>query len=157
KIERIGPLSVCISGPASLFKKKFGVKFEHRESEALEAQDVTPPLTPTLASAAKLLDTGIPEVEGVVFPQPIALHAPARRPAGPPANPPRRRYYHLAVPRDIVTGMNAGPVHREGYRGENVRAAMIDSGFGWTHPYFTSKGYDVEVALPAGSDRDAEG
>jgi len=151
EIERVGGLSVRISGPAKLFGNKMGVKFERRPSKALAAQRIKPPYTPTLATSAKLLDTGIGEVEGIVFPQPVALHAPPR------ANPPTPRYHHLKVPGDVVQALNAGPVHQQGFLGQNVRAAMIDSGFKWSHPYFVSRNYNLKVSLPVDSDRDANG
>lgn len=150
EIERVGPLSVRIAGPAKLFTKKLGVKFEKRESETLSALGVTPPWTPTLATSAKLLDTGLPEVEGIAFPEPVALHAPS-------SNPPSPRYHHLKVPAPIVKALNAGPVHAQGIYGQNVRAAMIDSGFHWSHPYFVTRKYDLKVSLPLDSDRDANG
>jgi serine protease AprX len=34
---------------------------------------------------------------------------------------------------------------------------MIDSGFHWSHPYFVSKQYNLQVSWPAGSDEDAVG
>lgn len=105
EIERVGSLSVRISGPARLFAKRMGVKFERRTSKAFTAQGITPPYTPTLATSAKLLDTGLPEVEGIVFPQPVALHA------APSPNPPTPRYHHLKVPGDVVKALNAAPVH----------------------------------------------
>ncbi|MBI4280409.1 MAG: S8 family serine peptidase [Armatimonadetes bacterium] len=155
EVERVGPLSVRISGPAELFTRRFGVKVEQRRDAALEAEGVTLPLTPTLETSANLLDTGIPEVEGIVFPQPVQLHAPS--PKAPSADPPTPGYHHLKVPQDIVTGLNAGPIHQQGIQGQNVRAAMIDSGFQWSHPYFTSRNYNLKVSLPLDSDRDSNG
>ncbi len=150
EIERVGSLSVRIAGPAKLFTRKLGVKFEKRASETLTALGVTPPWTPTLATSAKLLDTGMPEVEGIAFPEPVALHAPS-------PNPPSPSYHHLKVPAPIVKALNAGPVHAQGISGQNVRAGMIDSGFHWSHPYFVTRKYDLKVSLPVDSDRDANG
>jgi subtilisin family serine protease len=73
------------------------------------------------------------------------------------STPPALRYHHVQVPQDVVSILNADPVHRDGYRGQGVRAAMIDSGFQWSHPYFASRPYDLEVALPMGSDSDTSG
>ncbi len=151
EIERVGPLSVRIAGPAKLFAKRMGVRFERRKPKAFTAQGITPPYTPTLATSAKLLDTGIAEVEGIVFPQPVALHA------APSPNPPTPQYHHLKVPGDIVKALNAAPVHQQGFQGQTVRAAMIDSGFKWSHPYFVSRNYNLKVSLPVDSDRDANG
>lgn len=151
EIERVGSLSVRISGPARLFAKRMGVKFERRSPRVLMAQGITVPYTPTLATSANLLDTGMAEVEGIVFPQPVVLHA------APSSNPPTPRYHHLKVPGDIVKTLNATPVHQQGSQGQNVRAAMIDSGFNWSHPYFVSRSYNLKVSLPVDSDRDTNG
>ncbi len=151
EIERVGPLSVRISGPARLFTKKLGLKFERQKSKSLIAQGIKPLYMPTPATSAKILDTGIPEVEGIVFPQPVALHA------APKPDPPTPRYHHLKAPNGIVNALNAAAVHQQGIQGQNVRAAMIDSGFKWSHPYFVSRKYNLKVSLPVDSDRDTNG
>jgi serine protease AprX len=185
EIERVGPLSVRISGPAKLFTKYMGVKFEKRSPDrmlaaappaavaALAAAGPPPgptpaaapapttarfeswqlpsiPYGPTFETAAKLLDTNIPEVEGIAFPEPVVLYAPK-------AKPPAVGYHHLKPPVDLVKWLNAGPVHKEKIQGQNVRAAMIDSGFQWSHPYFLAKKYNLKVALPVDSDLDTNG
>lgn len=142
EIERVSTLSVRISGPAALFEKQFGVKFE-RESYAHM-------LRPSDESQARLLDTGFQEIEGIVFPEPVELHQPS-------ATSPPLHYFHLRVPDEVARIMNAPPVHAEGYFGQSVRAAMIDSGFAWDHPYFQGKGYQLSATQPAGSDRDTNG
>jgi len=113
---------------------------------------------PTDETASKLMDTTVKEIEGIVFPQPLELHA-RRKPGRTKisATPPALKYHHLKVPADVVRLLNARPVHTSGVRGQNVRAAMIDSGFHWSHPYFVSKGYNVKVSLPVDSDVDMNG
>jgi hypothetical protein len=150
EVERVGPLSVRISGPAELFEEQMGVAFERRELEDEISRTVSPLWVPTADTTANLLDTGISEVEGMAFPKPVRLHVPS-------SAPPALRYHHLKVPDDVVRILNAEPVHSGGFRGRGVRAAMIDSGFHWSHPYFASRQYDLEVSLPAGSDDDASG
>jgi subtilisin family serine protease len=164
KIDRVSPISVRLTGPAKLFRKHFGLQFEKRDS---------PMYVPTAGTEANCLNLGSEVFEGLAFPQPLALHGQkkaakkkrakksvkkAATAAGAlSTTPPALSYHHLQVPGDIVTALNAGPVHASGNQGQSVRAAMIDSGFHWSHPYFSGKGYDLEVALPAGSDADANG
>jgi subtilisin family serine protease len=142
EIERVSTLSVRISGPAEAFERRFGVKFEWEPRASM--------LRPSSESQARLLDTGFREIEGIVFPEPLELHQPSA--TSPPLN-----YFHLRMPDDVASIMNAHPVHADGYRGQNVRAAMIDSGFAWEHPYFQGKGYQLSATQPAGSDVDANG
>jgi subtilisin family serine protease len=166
EIERVGPLSVRISGPGKLFAKHMGVKFEKQSPASLESiplgagpkvkaaawQVPAAPWTPTQESLANLLHAGISEtIEGIVFPEPVALHAPKSTP------PTGLGYHYLRPPTDLVKHLNATPVHKKKILGQNVRAAMIDSGFQWSHPYFKKKKYNVKVSLPEDSDADANG
>lgn len=142
EIERISTLSVRISAPAEIFEKHFGVTFERESYDGM--------LLPSSESQMRLLDTGFPEIEGIVFPEPLELHQPSATSA-------TLNYFHLRVPDDVARIMNALPVHADGFRGQNVRAAMIDSGFAWEHPYFQGKGYQLSATQPAGSDVDTNG
>jgi hypothetical protein len=177
KVRAISPISVRVDGPAKLFQKHFGLKFEKKATE------ITEMYTPTDRTEANCLNLGSEVFEGMAFPQPIELHggtkAKAKRVgrsanghngarrggrarraatlAGPSATPPALGYYHLEVPDDIATILNAKPLHQQGIKGQGIKAAMIDSGFGWSHPYFQGKGYDLTVSMPEGSDVDANG
>lgn len=150
EIERVGRLSVRISGPAKLFERRFGLKFERRTADKTLSQAFLLPYTPTPQTQANLLQVGMAEVDGLAFPQPIELHAVS-------ANPPKPKYHHLRIPDDVVAGLNAGSIHQQGTKGQNVRAAMIDSGFGWNHPYFVKRKYKLDVALPQGDFTDTNG
>ena len=176
KVAALSPITVRVNGPAKLFQKHFGLKFEKKQTE------ITEMYTPTEKTEANCLDLGSEVFEGMAFPQPIELHgatstetdgpirerpqrqrpAPRRRPGARPRcraerHAARLDYYHLKVPDDIATILNAKSLHQQGIKGQGVKAAMIDSGFGWSHPYFQGKGYDLAVALPEGSDVDANG
>lgn len=154
-LERVSPLSMRISAPSEVFQNKLGLEFERRvldQQPGVEEGGVPEPWGPTADSATKLMDTGIDVIEGIVFPQPISLH---QRPNEDPPNP---QYHHLKAPGDIVSHLNVGPVHAAGFRGQGVRAAMIDSGFHWSHPYFRARGYTARVALqPHGIYQDENG
>ena len=176
KVAALSPITVRVNGPAKLFEKHFGLKFEKKMTE------ITEMYTPTEKTEANCLNLGSEVFEGMAFPQPIELHGATktkrksrssnghiatkrrqeedpprghtgraeRDPAGAQLLPPE-------VPNDIATILNAKGLHQAGIKGQGVKAAMIDSGFGWSHPYFQGKGYDLAVALPEGSDVDANG
>lgn len=170
KIESVGELSIQISGPASAFQQKMGVKFE---------KDTSAMYLPTPESVMNALDLGSEVLEGAAFPQPVELHAKKKAAAKKAAKkattkgastkaatlasssasptPPPLNYYHLEVPRDIVSAMNAGPVHADGFKGQGVKAAMIDSGFDWSHPYFSGKGYLLRADPPNDVDLNGHG
>ena len=168
EVNVVSPLSVRVSGPARQFYKHFGLKFEKKAGTMY---------APTDQTEANCLDLGSELLEGLAFPQPIQLHgderastksprksttrrrtpAAAAHAGGVSATPPVLNYYHLKVPTDVAKAMNAQVVHQAGNKGQGVKAAMIDSGFQWTHPYFQGKGYNLAVALPANSNADANG
>lgn len=152
RVQRIGRLAIAVTAPAEVFRQRFGLEFEKRDpAPGLDREFIIEtPYTPTPTSKINLMDAGIGQAEGLVFPQPIALH-------GVSANPPDLKYHHLRIPGDIVSGMNAGPVHDQGILGRGVRAAMIDSGFEWDHPYFATRGYDLDATKMAGANRDRSG
>ncbi|HKP75729.1 MAG TPA: S8 family serine peptidase, partial [Longimicrobiaceae bacterium] len=149
-VAPVDKLTVRVSGSAELFTRRFGVTFEPYRTRSLFSQEVSPQWIPSQDSMLNLLNTNVPGVEGIVFPEPISLHAIA-------PHPPRLNYHHLVPPDDLVELLNARPVHEAGCLGEGVKAAMIDSGFSWTHPYFTTRGYSTIVSLPERSDSDSVG
>lgn len=76
--------------------------------------------------------------------------------SGPSVTPPSVDYYHLAMPYEVPTLLNATRIHRAGMTGQGVRIAMIDSGFAHdSHPFFTANGYrsTVDLAPHAADDR----
>jgi hypothetical protein len=160
RVDRVTPMSVRLRGDEKLFHKHMGLKFEKREASMY---------VPTEKTVANCMDLSSEVMEGLAFPQPLQLHGKKKAARGRggrraathaatlSATSPSLNYFHLNVPKDIVKALNAGSVHASGVKGQNVRAAMIDSGFQWSHPYFQGKGYDLEVALPAGSDDDDSG
>jgi len=168
KVEKVSELSIRISGTAKQFANKMGVKFEKEQASQM--------FVPTSESTMNALQLASEVLEGVAFPQPVEPHgkkkasppkkkAPPKKsppkkaaPAGPSPTPPPLAFYHLEVPHDIATIMNAGPAHTAGHRGQGVKVAMIDSGFGWAnHPYFTGKGYSLKVKPPFDVDDSGHG
>ena len=113
EIERVSRLNIRISGPAAMFEKRVGLKFKkfaHAGLGALrnltEATRASLPFVPTAATLGNLMDPIIPDIEGMVFPQPVKLYAE------PAANPPDAPYHHLSVPYGVALMMNAAEVHK---------------------------------------------
>ncbi len=63
------------------------------------------------------------------------------------AKPPKVDYYHLDVPNDVASLLNAKKVHRAGTKGRDIRVVMIDSGFEHNHPFFRHHRYRSKVIL----------
>ena len=168
-IEKVSDLCVRISAPASTFRQKMGVKFE---------KDTSDMFLPTRESSFNALDLDSELLEGAVFPQPIQLHGKKRtvkRAATRARNtksskktsatssasisptPPASSYFRLEVPHDVSRIMRADAVHASGNFGQGVKAAMIDSGFDWSHPYFKGKGYDLNASAPNNEDDNGHG
>ena len=66
----------------------------------------------------------------------------------PSAQPPVVSYYHLEVPRDVASRLNATKLHENGMTGEGIRVVMIDTGFEHaSHPFFSANRYTSKVVL----------
>jgi subtilisin family serine protease len=77
----------------------------------------------------------IPRQPHAIFPSPIPLNSPK---------------FHLQLPSDVATALNATLAHQQGIRGDDVKIVMPDSGW-YRHPYFTANSYTVQkpmVAIP---------
>lgn len=80
-------------------------------------------------------------IDGVVLERPRMLNAMFPSPV-PPATP----KFHLRVPDDVATLLNAKPAHQAGHRGQDVLVAMPDSGQ-FRHPFFTAHNYRVRTPI----------
>jgi subtilisin family serine protease len=158
KVEKVSELCVRISASAATFNKKMGVKFQ---------KDTSKMYLPTLDTAPNALDLNTDLLEGVVFPQPTRLHGkklPAKKgrvqtmsgvSSSPlPGSP---SYFRLDVSTDVARIMRADKVHQKGILGKGVKAAMIDSGFDWSHPYFQGKGFKLTATPPNDIDLNGHG
>jgi len=75
----------------------------------------------------------------------------------PSATPPVVSAFHLDVPDDVATLINATPVHQAGRTGRGIRIAMVDSGFAHSHPFFTTHNFNSTVTLaPGATNRDTD-
>src|SRR5262249_4069148 len=87
------------------------------------------------------------KVEGVLLERPRILHG-----IFPAPIPPTVQKFHLRVPDDVAVAVGAVSAHRQGYAGQGVTVAMVDSGQ-FAHPFFVAHGYDVKppVAVVPGA------
>jgi subtilisin family serine protease len=176
---RRGRLSVSIRGTRALFEQTFGtqlaeVNLGSKQDYAFQSFYYPPPgvswsVPPRLA---ELIDDAYiqwphiymgsrPRVShkrkkpAPVAPLRVARNAAAAKRKGVSTNPPKVNYFHLDVPNGVADFLNATAVHKAGTTGKNVRVAMVDSGFAFSHPYFVGKGYNTTVDLAPHAINDA--
>ena len=66
----------------------------------------------------------------------------------PMVKPPMVNYFHLEMPFDVPSLLDAKKIHDAGTTGKGVRIAMVDSGFAHgSHPFFAAHGYTSAVDL----------
>jgi subtilisin family serine protease len=80
-------------------------------------------------------------IDGIVLERPRMLNAVFPSPV-----PPSTAKFHLRVPDDVATLLNAKPAHQAGHRGQDVLVAMPDSGQ-FRHPFFTAHGYRIRTPI----------
>ncbi|MEO8179543.1 MAG: S8 family serine peptidase [Deltaproteobacteria bacterium] len=149
RVTTQGPLSASVRGTRAQFEKAFGTQLTAHSLPA--AQNASQhsfyfpapgaPWSPDLAVASLIDDAYIQ------WPH-IYMAAPVVR-----ANPPAIPFFHLQVPGEVSSMLNATAVHHAGTTGKGVRVAMLDSGFYHEHPYFTSRGYRSSQVLAPGANR----
>ena len=81
------------------------------------------------------------KVDGIVIERPRVYHAVFPSPI-PPSSP----KFHLRVPNDVASTLNALVAHQQGQRGKNVLVAMPDSGW-FRHTFFTANGYKIRTPI----------
>lgn len=144
------PLTINIAAPPALFETFFQTRLVTEERAVLKSADgdeetatfITtqgadmPGLINTLRSPLASL------LEGVAIEEPVLpFSAPT---------PPAVDYWHLDVPADVATHLNADALHASDITGAGVRLTMVDSGW-YRHPYFTHHNYQAKVLLGPGT------
>ncbi|HEV7693691.1 MAG TPA: S8 family serine peptidase, partial [Hyphomonadaceae bacterium] len=117
-----------MSDPAA--KAKGPAKDEQSEFLAPEAIEVPDSLKDTIAFA--------------YVPRPVEYHAQHVL-----ALPPTEHLYYLRLG-DVATALNAKRCHASGWTGQNIKVAMVDTGF-YPHPYFVRAGYSLLPTPSPGS------
>jgi hypothetical protein len=140
EVLQITPTTINIAAPPELFEEAFKTRLEPEERPVIKegareddtATFVECPDT-ELQGLIATHDTGFGDVlEGVAIEEPVFYHQSA--------TPPKPGYWHLEVPHDVASILNADSVHAEGVTGRGVSVAMVDTGW-YNHPHFAQQGY----------------
>jgi len=94
------------------------------------------------------------KIDGIVLEKPRYAHGSLHK-ADPSPSPARSQKFHLSVPVDVATGLNAVPLHQQGIQGDNVFVVMVDTGH-YKHPFFLAQGYNLKPTLSAVPGADCE-
>lgn len=141
QVLEVGTASITIGGSVDLFEKRCGAKLKKKAKQILDlkiseenASFFAPPENePILAPPDNVKNTA----EGIVFPEPPIFFISAFPPNVSPS------YHKLHPAGDIPMLMRANLLHVQGYSGEGVKVAMVDTGFYPSHPYYANRGYNV--------------
>jgi subtilisin family serine protease len=150
-------LGMSVSAEPGAYEELTGGTIEPKEKlmyttegvqEYITCLDIVGDKQPNALGLGAVKSKSLP-VDGVVLEMPRQPHA-----IFPSPIPPNSPKYHLQLPSDVATALNASPAHQFGVRGDGVTIVMPDSGW-FRHPYFTANSYKVKtpiVAIP-GTDR----
>ena len=140
------PLGVAAYGPKEAWETITGGKVETLERAMRDDRgekryvthlDVVGNSQPEIHGVGKP-DSSSSGIDVVVLNRPCFPHAVVPSPV-----PPNSSKFHLRLPHDVQIGLNAGGAHQQGFRGQEVVVAMVDTGQ-FNHPYSVSHGYRVE-------------
>lgn len=149
QILQRSPVTLNIAAPPALFETFFQTTLVTEERTALRSGDREETVTFVTTRGSDmpgLIDTSSSPLadllEGVAIEEPVFPFLDAA--------PPAVDYWHLDVPHDVATRMNADTVHARDVTGAGVRLTMVDSGW-FRHTYFTEQGYEAKVLLGPGA------
>jgi len=105
----------------------------------IEAVILERPRAPQAAAAWIAPATPRPQQGGGIWPSPIPPNVPG---------------FYLRVPQDVALGLGAPHAQKQGFRGQGVRVAMVDTGF-YLHPFFPAHHYQIAtpIAVVPGVDQ----
>ncbi|HEV7891197.1 MAG TPA: S8 family serine peptidase [Pyrinomonadaceae bacterium] len=154
------PLGVSVVGPPEAYEEISGGRVETVErltiAEGSQARyvtniDIVGDKQPETLGVAQPKSKAT-KIDGIVIERPKVPYA---RPRGvfPSPIPPNSPRFHLRVPNDVSVGLGASNAHREGFNGDGVNVAMVDTGQ-FSHPYFLAHRYRVRraIAMVPGTD-----
>lgn len=170
-------LGLAVVGPASAYEELTGGKVVTQEllvyAEAATRRYVTH-VDITGKNQPNELGCGLPKnktcgIEAVILERPrapqasVALPAPTvpRAPQGagiwPSPIPPNASGFYLRVPQDVALGLGAPEAQKQGFRGQGVTVAMVDTGF-YLHPFFPAHHYQVAtpIVVVPGADQGSD-
>jgi subtilisin family serine protease len=151
------PLGVAVSGPPGAYDNLTGGAVVARErlthAEAgyhyyRTHLDITGEQQPNVFGVGRARSAHA-KIDGVILEQPRVLHS-----VFPSPSPPSSAKFHLKVPDDVATILNAVSAHRNGAVGHGIAVAMPDTGF-YRHPFFIAQHYTVltPITVVPGTNR----
>ena len=154
---RTDGLFINIAGSSSLFEKVFKTSIVTKELPVIKElqkrdtatfidstdTDILGYINPSKSPVEKELDAVALEIKRYCFSGRVS------------PLPPNVPFFHLVIPEDVSSGLNAAQAHRAGYTGQGVRVVMVDSGW-YRHPYFTSRGYHANPPVLGSGATDIE-
>ncbi len=162
-LTRRGQLTLSVRGRREEFEKVFGTKLSTFRLERSQNADAHAFYYPA-QGAAWNPDPGLMEMIDDAYIQWPHIYMAKKKPkaskpkppsGGVSSTPPHVNYFHLEMPADVPSLLNATPVHRAGTTGRGIRVAMIDSGFAHSHPFFAANGFQSTVDLAPGVSNSA--
>ncbi len=162
-VTQRGRLTASVRGTRGLFEKVFGTKLTKVEVDTREnyafhsfyypAQGA--PWSPS-PDVVRFIDDAYIQWPHIYMRSAGARRQPQRvGPQAAPAvvvvpsdTPPVVDYFHLEMPQDVPTVLNANRVHTAGTTGRGIRVVMVDTGFAHRlHPFFAAHGFTSTVDL----------
>lgn len=155
EVSERGKLTASVRCSRQLYEKVFGTKLKVFRIDQTQQMSSQAFYYPPAEAAWKPDESLMSLIDDAYIQWPHIFMATAKKPktkaAQPSAIPPEVSYFHLQVPNDVPRLLNAAQVHAAGITGKGVRVAMIDSGFGHSHPYFKAHNYNSTVVLASGA------
>jgi len=159
-------LGISVVGPAASYEQLTGGKIVTKEllvyAEAgtrryVTHLDIVGPDQPAAIGCGRPLPS-VPGIEAVIIERPRSpqasivwpgITAMTTQPSGgiwPSPIPPTVPGFYLRVPQDVALGLGVPGAQQQGFRGQNVTVAMVDTGH-YLHPFFTAHHYKVKPAI----------
>jgi len=171
------PLGLAVAGPAGAYEALTGGRVVTKEilvyAEGATRRYVTH-LDIVGAGQPRAIgcgrpSTGVAGIEAVIIERPrspqgsIALPAAASVSAAgaggiwPSPIPPNLQGFYLRVPQDVALGLGVPTAQQQGFQGQGVTVAMVDTGH-YLHPFFPAHHYDVQtpISVVAGTNRNGD-
>ncbi|WP_089607828.1 S8 family serine peptidase [Bacillus cereus] len=159
KVLNVGETSISIAASPSTFEKVFHTKIVAKELKVPEitGQTSTTILDSTNSNMLGLIDTKNSDLadvlEGIAINEKAILHTPSMgnventNTSGIISpNPPKKDYYYLEPPHDLIKLLLAKEAHDIGITGKGIKVVMVDSGF-YRHPFFLTRQYHINSVI----------
>jgi subtilisin family serine protease len=159
-------LGLAVVGPPEAYEELTGGKVVTQEvllyAEAATRRyvthiDITGKNQPLAVGCARP-KSNVTGIEAVILEKPrapqaapvwIAPPTPKAQQSGgiwPSPIPPNVPGFYLRVPQDVALGLGAPQAQKQGFRGQGVRVAMVDTGF-YLHPFFPAHHYQIATPI----------